>query len=64
VADGVLNAGVTERFVKAVVLVVRTAIHPPSRIRRLLACATVESSGSSTGANGTTGAGACCFGRS
>ena len=42
VADGVLNAGVTERFVKAVVLVVRTAIHPPSRIRRLLACATVE----------------------
>ena len=41
VADGVINAGVTERFIKAVVLVVRTAIHPPSRIRRLLACATL-----------------------
>ena len=42
VADGVLNAGVTERFVKAVVLAVRTLIHPPSRIRRLLACRTLE----------------------
>lgn len=42
VADGVLGAGVTERFVKAVVLVVRTLVHPPSRIRRLLACPTVE----------------------
>ena len=42
IADGVLNAGVTERFVKAVVLAVRTLIHPPSRIRRLLACRTLD----------------------
>ena len=42
VADGVLGAGVTERFVKAVVLVVRALVHPPSRIRRLLACRTLE----------------------
>ena len=41
-AGGVLGAGVTERFIGGVMAVLRTAIHPPSRIRRLLACRTVE----------------------
>ncbi|MEO7443111.1 MAG: DUF3419 family protein [Acidimicrobiales bacterium] len=38
IADGVLNAGVSERFIGVIVAAIRTAIHPPSRIRRLLAC--------------------------
>lgn len=42
VADGLLNAGVTERFIKAVVLMVRTFIHPPRRIRRMLAARDLE----------------------
>ncbi len=41
-AAGVLGAGVTEKFIGGVMAVIRTAIHPPSRIRRLLACRTVE----------------------
>jgi S-adenosylmethionine-diacylglycerol 3-amino-3-carboxypropyl transferase len=39
---GVLGAGVTEKFIGGVMTVMRTTIHPPSRIRRLLACRTVE----------------------
>jgi len=39
---GVLGAGVTEKFIGGVMTVMRTLIHPPSRIRRLLACRTVE----------------------
>ena len=42
VAAGVLGAGVTEKFIGGVMVVLRTAIHRPSRIRRLLACRTVE----------------------
>jgi S-adenosylmethionine-diacylglycerol 3-amino-3-carboxypropyl transferase len=42
VERGVLGAGVTEKFIGGVMSVMRTAIHPPSRIRRLLACRTVE----------------------
>lgn len=42
VERGVLAGGITERFLRAVVRVVRTAIHPPSRIRRLLNCRTLE----------------------
>lgn len=42
VERGVLNIGVTERFLAAVVKVVRTTIHPPARIRRLLACRTLD----------------------
>lgn len=39
---GVLGAGVTEKFIGGVMTVMRTTIHPPSRIRRLLACRTVD----------------------
>jgi S-adenosylmethionine-diacylglycerol 3-amino-3-carboxypropyl transferase len=42
IAGGVLNAGVTERFIGSIMTVLRVAIHPPSRIQRLLACRTVE----------------------
>ncbi|MGH7625939.1 MAG: DUF3419 family protein [Gemmatimonadaceae bacterium] len=35
---GVLGAGVTERFIRMLVRVIRVAIHPEQRIRRLLAC--------------------------
>lgn len=35
---GVLGAGVTERFIRMLVRVIRLAIHPEHRIRRLLAC--------------------------
>lgn len=38
IAGGVLHAGVSERFIRTVVAAVRVAVHPPSRIRRLLAC--------------------------
>jgi S-adenosylmethionine-diacylglycerol 3-amino-3-carboxypropyl transferase len=39
---GVLNAGVTERFIGLVMKVLRAGIHPPARIRRLLACETLD----------------------
>lgn len=39
---GVLGAGVTERFIGGVISAMRVAVHPPRRIRRLLACQTVE----------------------
>ncbi len=35
---GVLSSGVSEHFIGVIVKVMRTVIHPPSRIRRLLAC--------------------------
>jgi len=39
---GVLNAGVTERFIRAVVIALETFVHPRSRVERMLACASVE----------------------
>lgn len=39
---GVLGAGVTEKFIGGVMTTMRLAIHPPSRIRRLLACRTLD----------------------
>lgn len=42
VKAGILNSGVTEKFLRALVTVIRTAIHPPSRIRRLLAAKTLD----------------------
>ena len=41
VGKGVLGAGVSERFIRVVVGAVRLFVHPPSRIRRLLACRTL-----------------------
>jgi len=38
IGNGILASGVTERFIGGVMSVVRSAIHPPSRVRRLLAC--------------------------
>ena len=40
--DGVLSAGVTEKFLEAVVLALRLFIHPRARMERLLACDTLE----------------------
>ena len=42
VARGVLNAGVSERFIRLVARVVRALVHPESRIDRLLACHSLE----------------------
>lgn len=39
---GVLTSGVTERFIDTVVTAMRMAIHPPSRIRRLLDCQNLD----------------------
>ena len=39
---GVLNAGVTERFIGGVMATVKKAIHPPDRIARLFACQTLD----------------------
>ncbi len=39
---GVLNVGVTERFIAGVITALRLGVHPPSRIHRLLSCATLE----------------------
>jgi len=41
VARGVLGAGVSERFIHLIVVAIRALVHPPSRIRRLLACRTL-----------------------
>ena len=42
IEHGVLTSGVTERFIDMIVKAMRTAIHPPSRIRRLLDCPTLD----------------------
>ncbi|MCA1691994.1 MAG: DUF3419 family protein, partial [Actinobacteria bacterium] len=42
IGRGVLTAGVTERFIGLVMNVLRLGIHPPPRIRRLLACRSLE----------------------
>ena len=39
---GVLDAGVTERFIGAVTSAIRLFIHPPGRVRQLLHCRTLE----------------------
>jgi S-adenosylmethionine-diacylglycerol 3-amino-3-carboxypropyl transferase len=39
---GVLTGGVTERFIGTIVTAMRTTIHPPSRILRLLDCQSLD----------------------
>jgi S-adenosylmethionine-diacylglycerol 3-amino-3-carboxypropyl transferase len=41
IAGGVLRAGVSERFIGAVVTALKLAVHPRSRVDRLLGCRTV-----------------------
>lgn len=42
IGRGVIGSGVTERLIALVVAALRLAVHPPARIRRLLACETIE----------------------
>ena len=42
IAEGVLNAGASERFIRLIVRALETFVHPRSRIRRLLACEGLE----------------------
>ncbi|HVE45385.1 MAG TPA: DUF3419 family protein [Acidimicrobiales bacterium] len=42
IAGGVLNAGVSERFISVITAVIRKAIHRPPRIRRLLSCRSLD----------------------
>ncbi|MGI8758354.1 MAG: DUF3419 family protein, partial [Acidimicrobiales bacterium] len=42
VEQGVLGAGVSERFIGVVMFALRLGIHPPARVRRLLSCTTVD----------------------
>jgi S-adenosylmethionine-diacylglycerol 3-amino-3-carboxypropyl transferase len=42
IVAGVLGAGVTERFIRNVVLALRLFVHPRSRIERLLACDSID----------------------
>src|SRR5262249_27737366 len=42
VAAGVLNAGVSERFIRLVAMAVRRGVHSAATIERLLACASIE----------------------
>ena len=42
VSAGVIGAGVSERFIGAVVSALRLAVHPRARIERLLACRTLD----------------------
>jgi len=42
IADGVLKAGVSERFIGVIVAAIRLFVHPRSRIRRLLACRSLD----------------------
>jgi S-adenosylmethionine:diacylglycerol 3-amino-3-carboxypropyl transferase len=39
---GVLDAGVTERFIRGVVAALQLLVHPRSRVERLLACASIH----------------------
>ena len=45
IARGVLNAGVSERFIRFVAWIIRAVVHPESRIDRLLACRTLDEQG-------------------
>lgn len=42
ISDGVIRTGVSERFIGAVVTALQLAVHPRSRIERLLACCTID----------------------
>ena len=42
VERGILSSGVSERFIRAVVTALRIAVHPRSRVERLLQCASIE----------------------
>ena len=42
VAGGVLNAGVTERFIRGVILALRVFVHPRARVERMLACESLD----------------------
>jgi S-adenosylmethionine-diacylglycerol 3-amino-3-carboxypropyl transferase len=42
IEHGVLTSGVTERFIDTIVNAMRMVIHPPSRIRRLLDCGSLD----------------------
>ncbi len=42
IGRGVLNAGVTERFIRAVVAALTTFVHPRSGIERMLDCASID----------------------
>ena len=42
IAAGVLNAGVTEHFIRMVVRMLSLAVHPRARIERMLACNTID----------------------
>jgi S-adenosylmethionine-diacylglycerol 3-amino-3-carboxypropyl transferase len=42
IASGALNAGVSERFIRAVCWMVRHVVQTPGRVRRLLACRSLE----------------------
>ncbi len=42
IASGVIASGVTERFIAAVMGVVRRTIHPPNRMDRFLRCQTID----------------------
>jgi S-adenosylmethionine-diacylglycerol 3-amino-3-carboxypropyl transferase len=42
IARGVVNAGVSERFIRLVAGVIRAMVHPRSRVDRLLACRTLD----------------------
>jgi len=42
VARGVIGSGASERFIGAVVAALRLGVHPRARIRRLLACRTLD----------------------
>ena len=42
VAGGVINAGVSERFIRLLARFVTTVIHPRNRVERLLSCTTLE----------------------
>src|SRR5689334_742453 len=45
IESGVLNAGVTARFIRAVVFALETFVHPRARIERMLACQSTEEQG-------------------
>ena len=42
VRDGVLRCGTSERFIAVVIGAMRRLVHPPARVRRLLACRSLE----------------------
>jgi S-adenosylmethionine:diacylglycerol 3-amino-3-carboxypropyl transferase len=58
IENGVLGAGASEKFIRILAGIIRAGVHPRSRIKRLLACRSLEEQRRCIATSGITGDGA------